>query len=76
MLHMKFNCFVAGKSSNVGKDGNTYYNLALVSDGQAGNVSCPKSVFEAVPVMQEVTFSAVYDLRWNSFRIISVVPNK
>ena len=64
--------FKAGKAMNVGKDGKTYYNVALVIDGMAGNVNCSKEVYDRVAVLKENQFAGAYDMRWERFYIESV----
>lgn len=71
-IRFTFKALVAGRSANTGKDGKMYYNLALVVDGQAGNVSCPKEVYDAVVLMKENMFRANYSFQWNRLTIESL----
>lgn len=71
-VQFTFKALVVGHTSNEGKDGKTYYNLALVIDGSAGNVGCSEAVFKSAALMKENTFVGCYDFRWNRFWIESV----
>lgn len=71
-IRFTFKALVVGRYENVGKDGKTYYNIALVIDGKSGNVSCTKDVYDRVAPMKENVFMAMYSLQWNRFSILSL----
>lgn len=65
---------VISKNEKESRDGQTkYYNLAVVQDGQAGNISCTKEVYESVTeLMKEEELQLTYNDEYKSLRITGI----
>ena len=65
---------VLAKNSREGQNRQMYYNLAVLIDGEAGNMSCTEDAhFNAkVDALNEVTYE--YNSEFKSFRIIDAYP--
>ncbi len=65
---------VISKNENESRDGKSmYYNLAVVQDGQAGNISCTKEVYESIPeLMKEAELLLTYNDEYKSLRITGI----
>lgn len=59
------------------KDPNkTYYYVVVAQDEDAGRLSCPKEVYDAVKPDDRVTLITEYNEQYSSFRVIDIVkPN-
>lgn len=63
---------------------NTYYNLALMQNGEVGNISCTKEVYEVVQHTMPQNVPTQFSLllqntaggKYDGFRIIDVLPDK
>lgn len=67
---------VISKNENESRDGKSmYYNLAVVQDGQAGNISCTKEVYDLIiELMKEVELQLTYNDEYKSLRITGLKP--
>ena len=65
---------VLARNETPSNDGKTnYYNLAIMTDeGQAGNMSCTRDVYELVEPMKVQTFVAEYNDTYKSFRLLKL----
>ena len=65
---------VLARNETQSNDGKTsYYNLAILTDeGQAGNLSCTKDVYELVEPMKVQTFVAEYNDVYKSLRLLKL----
>ena len=65
---------VISKNENESRDGKSmYYNLAVVQNGQAGNISCTKEVYDLInELMREVELQLTYNDEYKSLRITGV----
>ncbi len=65
---------VISKNEKESRDGQTkFYNLAVVQDGQAGNISCTKEVYESmVELMKETELLLTYNDEYKSLRITGI----
>ncbi len=65
---------VISKNENQSRDGKSmYYNLAVVQDGQAGNISCTKEVYESIlELMKEAELLLTYNDEYKSLRITGI----
>ena len=73
-IELRGNVFVAGKKENLSFDGKTtFYSLAIVTpDGDAGNISCNESVYNAVVPMRQYTLTCVYrDGQYKGLRCVA-----
>lgn len=50
------------------------YSLLIMQDDDAGKVSCPKEIYDAVQEKEVVTFITVYnpESEWSKFRITGI----
>lgn len=65
---------VIAKNQRTGNDGKEYYNLAVLVEGQAGNISCTEEAFKgAFPDMDNNVVLA-YNDQYKSLRIMSAEP--
>lgn len=75
-VELKMKAICAGKNVQTGSDGKTeFYSLAVVQNGQAGNLSCGKEVFESVlsegQMMDVYDFTCVYrDGQYKNLKIV------
>jgi hypothetical protein len=75
-IKCKFNALVVGKKSNVSaKNGQTYYQLAIATNGEAGNIGCTQEIYEAVEEMKAYNFEAEFNSQsqWNPFYLTTVI---
>ncbi len=65
---------VISKNERESRDGKTkYYNLAVVQDGQAGNISCTGEVYDlANELMKEADLLLTYNDEYKSLRITGI----
>lgn len=72
-IKLKANFLVMGKNETPSKDGKAiYYNLAVMQDGQAGNISCPKEVYDMVQPMFSYDCELAYSEQYSSLRLVGV----
>lgn len=75
-IETKFNAMCVGKNQSKSQDGRTtFYSLAIVQNGQAGNVSCSPDVYDRVlssgQTIETYDFTGVYrDGQYKGFRIV------
>ena len=56
------------------KDPNkTYYALVVMQDDDAGSISCPKEVYDAVKEGEVNAFVTEFNQQYESFRITNIV---
>ena len=74
-IETKFNAMCVGKNESKTSDGKaTFYTLAIVQNGQAGNIACSQYVFDRVmksghPI-EEYYFTGIYrDGQYKNFKI-------
>lgn len=65
---------VLAKNSREGQNRQTYFNLAILIDGEAGNMSCTEEAFDSAKLdaVNDVTFE--YNSEFKSLRIIDAYP--
>ena len=74
-IETKFNAMCVGKNESKTSDGKTtFYTLAIVQNGQAGNVSCSQDVYDRVLTsgqqIEEYDFTGIYrDGQYKGFRV-------
>lgn len=75
-IETKFNAMCVGKNESKTSDGKTtFYTLAIVQNGQAGNIACSHDVFDRVLTsgqsIETYDFTGVYrDGQYKGFRIV------
>lgn len=62
------------RESGDGRNRQTYYNLAILIDGEAGNISCSEDAYNKAVVGSINGVVYAYNEKYNSFRIIDIVP--
>lgn len=74
-IEMKFKALAINKTETVGvKDATkTYYGVVLATDLDGGSMSCTKDVFDKIVRMKDFEFTAVFDDKYGSMRIIDCV---
>lgn len=68
---------VLAKNSNErgnGRDKQTYYNLAILVDGEAGNISCSEDAYNKAVLNTLNGVVYAYNDKYQTFRIIDIVP--
>lgn len=74
-IETRFNALCVGKNESVTSDGKTtFYTLALVQNGQAGNIACSPDVYNTVLAsgqpIESYDFTGIYrDGQYKGFRI-------
>lgn len=66
---------ILAKNSRPSQDGRqTFYNFAIMIDGEAGNVSCTEEAYgkAATGVLNGVVYA--FNDKYKSFRIVDIVP--
>ncbi len=64
---------VISKNETPSRDGKTtYYNLAVMQNGQAGNISCTEEVYDRAVEMKETEINLTYNDEYKSLRIIGI----
>lgn len=56
-------------------NGNTYYNLAVLQDSQAGTLSCKKDVFDLVAEMKPYQLGVTYNDQYKSLSVDKVIKD-
>lgn len=75
-IETRFNAMCVGKNESETSDGKTtFYTLAIVQNGQAGNIACSQDVFNRVLTsgqpIETYDFTGVYrDGQYKGFRIV------
>ena len=65
---------VLAKNTTKSQDGkSTYYNLAVLVGGEAGNLKCTEEVFERAVIGEVAEFNAEYSDQYNSFRLTQYI---
>ncbi|TCL59972.1 hypothetical protein EDD76_103163 [Kineothrix alysoides] len=74
-MKLSLNCgvMILAKNSRVGTNGNTYYNLAILQDSEAGTISCSKEVFESVDPMKPYGLQFSYNDQYKSLSVSGVL---
>lgn len=62
------------RESGDGRNRQTYYNLAILVDGEAGNISCSEDAYNKAVLNTLNGVVYAYNEKYNSFRIIDIVP--
>lgn len=65
---------VLAKNFREGDNRQKFYNLAIMVNGEAGNISCSEEVYDRVKLRAENELVFAYNDRYKSFRAIDVVP--
>lgn len=74
-IETKFNAMCVGKNESKTSDGKTtFYTLAIVQNGQAGNIACSQDVFDRVLIsgqpIEAYDFTGIYrDGQYKNFKI-------
>lgn len=74
-IEAKFNAMCVGKNESKTSDGKTtFYTLAIVQNGQAGNIACSQDVFDRVLTsgqpIEAYDFTGIYrDGQYKNFKI-------
>lgn len=74
-IETKFNAMCVGKNESKTSDGKTtFYTLAIVQNGQAGNIACSQDVFNRVLTsgqpIEAYDFTGIYrDGQYKNFKI-------
>lgn len=66
---------VLAKNAREGRErGQNYYNLAILIDGEAGNLSCSEEAYNKAVLNTLNGVIYAYNEQYKTFRIIDVVP--
>ncbi len=66
---------VLAKNSRKGDNNQEFYNLAVMVNGEAGNINCTEDVYNTVQVRAVNQLIYTYNDRYKSFRAIAVVTD-
>lgn len=64
---------VLAKNSREGENSQKFYNLAIMVNGEAGNISCTEDVYNMVTERAENNLVFAYNDKYKSFRAVSVI---
>ena len=65
---------VLAKNTTKSQDGkNTYYNLAVLIGGEAGNLKCLEDVFDCANVGEVTDFGYEFNEQYNTFRLVTYI---
>ena len=62
------------RESGDGRNRQTYYNLAILIDGEAGNISCSEDAYNKAVLNTLNGVVYAYNDQYKSFRIVDIVP--
>ena len=65
---------VLAKTSREGTNRQIYYNLAVLFNNEAGNLSCTPEAYEDVTLYKENVLFFEYNSEYKSFRVIGAMP--
>lgn len=65
---------VLAKNVREGSNRQFYYNLAIMTDGQAGNISCTPEAYDKAVVYAENEVIFAFNDQYKSFRVVDVIP--
>ncbi|MDD6811687.1 MAG: hypothetical protein PUD93_07480 [Lachnospiraceae bacterium] len=65
---------IIAKNERQATDGKSYYNVAVLLEGQAGNLSCTEDVYNDAVVGVENDVILEYNSEYKSLRLIAVHP--
>ncbi len=73
-IETKFNAMCVGKHESKTSDGKAYYTLAIVQNGEAGNIACGQDVYDRILTsgqkIEEYDFTGIYrDGQYKGFRV-------
>lgn len=66
---------VLAKNSRTGSDGKTYYDIAVLSGSEAGNLSCKEEVYNTVAELGEYIFETIYNTDYKSYSITRILQD-
>ena len=66
---------VLARKHRVADNGKIYYNIAIMSSGEAGNISCSKDVYDEVQEMQDYNLETEFNSEYGSFRATRVLQD-
>lgn len=74
-IKMKATVLVLAKNERLGSNGrDKYCNIAVLSEKEAGNVSCTYDVYEKVEIGAENEILFAYNEQYKSLRAVDVIP--
>lgn len=65
---------VLAKNAREGSNRQFYYNLAILTDGQAGNISCTPEAYDRAVINAENDVIFAFNDQYKSFRVVDVIP--
>jgi hypothetical protein len=68
------NVRVLAKNTRTGSNNQTYYNLAVFANGEAGNVPCTKEAFDFATENEENELTFAYNEQYKSMRVTGAKP--
>ena len=68
------NVLVLAKNERQGNNRQMYYNLAIMSDGEAGDISCTQEAYDKAEVYKPNDVVFAYNEQYKSFRVVDVIP--
>lgn len=65
---------VLAKNVREGSNRQFYYNLAILTEGQAGNISCTPEAYDKAVIAAENEVIFTFNDQYKSFRVVDVIP--
>ena len=65
---------VLAKNEREGSNRQMYYNLAVLTDGQAGNISCTPEAYDKAVINTENDVVFAFNDQYKSFRVVDIIP--
>lgn len=65
---------VLAKNVREGEKRQLYYNLAILTDGQAGNISCTEEAYDKAVINAQNDVVFAYNDQYKSLRIVNIIP--
>lgn len=73
-IQSKGSVMVLAKNVREGSNRQFYYNLAILTDGQAGNISCTAEAYDKAVINAENEVVFAFNDQYKSFRAVDIIP--
>ncbi len=73
-IQSKGTVMVLAKNVREGSNRQFYYNLAILTEGQAGNISCTPEAYDKAVIAAENEVIFAFNDQYKSFRVVDVIP--
>lgn len=73
-IQSKGTVMVLAKNVREGSNRQLYYNLAILTDGQAGNISCTEEAYDKAVINAQNEAVFAFNDQYKSFRVMDIIP--